>query len=78
VGVKLARFSDAYDLVGVGDRGGPVEALVEHIAHEGSRHCVVATYAHVNVLNELATLGDGDASLQDARRLVQLTIDYSE
>jgi hypothetical protein len=38
----------------------------------------VATYAHVNVLNELATLGDGDASLQDARRLVQLTIDYSE
>jgi hypothetical protein len=51
---------------------------VEHIAHEGSRHCVVATYAHVNVLNELATLGDGDASLQDARRLVQLTIDYSE
>jgi hypothetical protein len=75
-GVELAPLAGAYDLVGVSDRGGPVEALVERIAHEGTRHRVVATHAYVDVSEELAPLGDGDAPLQDAERgaLVQLTV----
>jgi hypothetical protein len=79
-GVKLAPFAGADDLVGVSDRGGPIEALAECIAHEGARRRVVATHARVDVSNKLATMGDGDAPLQDARRgaLVQLAVDYCE
>jgi hypothetical protein len=78
--VKLAPFTGAHDLIGVSDRGGSVEALAERITHEGARRCVVATYARVNVSNELATVGDGEASLQDVGCgvLVQLVVDYSE
>jgi hypothetical protein len=41
---------------------------------------VVSAHARVDVSNELAAVGDGDAPLQDARRdaLVQLAIDYGE
>jgi hypothetical protein len=35
-GVELAPFACAHDLAGVGDRGGPVEALAKRIAHEGA------------------------------------------
>jgi hypothetical protein len=79
-GVTLAPFIGAHNLVGVSDRGGPIEALAEHIAHEGARRCVVATYARVNVPNKFATMGDGDAPLQDIRRgaLVHLAVDYSK
>jgi hypothetical protein len=49
VGVKLAPFAGAHNLVGVSDRGGPIKALVERIAHEGVWRCVVATHAHVNL-----------------------------
>jgi hypothetical protein len=79
VGVKLAPFTRAKDLVGVSDCGGPIEALAERIAHEGARRCVVATHACMDVSNKFATVRDGDASLQDARRgaLVQLAVDYS-
>jgi hypothetical protein len=62
----LAPFAGAYNLAGVSNRGRPVEALVEYVAHEGARRCVVAAHARVNVLKELAPLGDGHASLQDA------------
>jgi hypothetical protein len=67
-GVKLAPLAGAYDLVGVGNRGGPVEPLAECVAHEGTWRCVVATHTRVDVSDELATLGDGDAPLQDAGR----------
>jgi hypothetical protein len=79
-GVELASLAGSYDLVGVSDRGGPVKALAEHIADEGTRCHVVATHARVDVSNGLATLGDGDALAQDAGSgaLVQLVVDYGE
>jgi hypothetical protein len=54
--------------------------LAERIAHVGTRRRVVATHACVDVSDELATLADGDAPLQDAGRgmLVQLTVDNGE
>jgi hypothetical protein len=79
-GVKLAPFAGAYDLAGISDRGGPIEALAERVAHdghEGARHYVVAAHARVDVAEELTPLRDGHTSLQDARRsvLVQLVVD---
>jgi hypothetical protein len=62
----LTPFAGAHDLAGVGDRGGPVEALAERVAHEGAWCRVVATHARVDVSEELAPLGDGYAPLQDA------------
>jgi hypothetical protein len=35
-GVELAPFACAHDLAGVGDHGGPVEALAKRIVHEGA------------------------------------------
>jgi hypothetical protein len=63
VGIKLASFVGAHDLVGISDHGGPLKALAERIAHEGARRHVVATYASMDVSNKLATVGDGDAPL---------------
>jgi hypothetical protein len=57
--VELAPFIGAYDLVGVGDRCGPVEALVERVAHEGARCRVMATHAYVDVPDELPAMGKG-------------------
>jgi hypothetical protein len=65
-GVELAPFVGAHDLVGVGNRGGPLEALAERVAHEGARRRVVATHARVDVSEELTPLGYGYATLQDA------------
>jgi hypothetical protein len=62
----LAPLAGAHNLVGVGDRGGPVEALAERIAHEGARRRVVATHAHVDIAEELVPLRNGYAPLQDA------------
>jgi hypothetical protein len=62
-GLKLAPLTGAHDLVVVSDRGGPIKSLAERVAHEGVRYRVVATHARMNVSNELATVGDGDASL---------------
>jgi hypothetical protein len=76
----LAPFAGAHDLVGVNDHSGPIKALAECIAHKSMRRRVVDTHACMDVSNKLATVGDGDALLQDARRgtLVQLTVDCSE
>jgi hypothetical protein len=70
-GVELAPFAGAHDLAGVGDSGGPVEALAERIAHEGARCCVVAAHARVYVPKELAPMRDGYARCRtpDAVRL---------
>jgi hypothetical protein len=77
-GVKLAPPAGAHYLVGIGDRSGPIEALVKRVAQEGAWRRVVAIYARVDVSNQFPTVGEGDA--QDARRgaLIQLAIDYSE
>jgi ribonuclease D len=74
-GVKLAPLAGAHDLAGISDRGGPVEALAERVAHESAWHRVVAAYSRVYVLEELAPLRDGHAALQDSQRgaLVQST-----
>jgi hypothetical protein len=64
--MELAPFAGGYDLAGVGDRGGPIEALAERVAYEGVGHGMVAADARVNVPEELTPLGDGHASLQDA------------
>jgi hypothetical protein len=62
----VAPFIRAHDLAGINNRGGPVEALAERVAHEGAWRRVVAAYARVDASKELAPLGDGHASLQDA------------
>jgi hypothetical protein len=41
-GVELAPFAGAYDLAGVGDCGGPIEALAERVAYEGAGRGMVA------------------------------------
>jgi hypothetical protein len=78
--VELAPFAGAHDLVGIGNRCGPVEALAECVAHEGAQRCMVAAHAHVDVSNELPTVWNGDASLQDAGHgaLVQLTVNHGD
>jgi hypothetical protein len=76
-GIELAPLAGTYDLVGVGDRGGPVKALAERVAHEGTWRRVMAAYARLDVSDDLATLGDGDAALQEAGcgARVQLAVD---
>jgi hypothetical protein len=61
--VKLTSLAGAHDLVGISNRGGPIEALAERVAHEGVWRRVVATHACVDVLNEFLAVGDGDAPL---------------
>jgi hypothetical protein len=65
-GVELASLAGAHNLTGVDDRGGPVKALAECVAHEGARRHVMVAHARVDVPEELAPLGDGYAPLQDA------------
>jgi hypothetical protein len=79
-GIELAPLAGSYDCVGVSDYDGPVKAFAECVAHEGTRRRVVATNARVDDMNEIATLGDGDAPLQGARcsALAQLAVDDSE
>jgi hypothetical protein len=77
-GVELAPFASAHDLVGVGDCGGPIKTLAERIAYEGVWRHVVAAHACVDILNELVSMGDGDAPLQDARHGALLQLDYNE
>jgi hypothetical protein len=67
-GIELASLAGAHDLAGVGDCGGLVKALAERVAHEGAWCRVMAAHAHVDVPDELTTLGDGDAPLQIAGR----------
>jgi hypothetical protein len=51
--------------------------LTKRVTHEGARRGVVAADASVDVADQLLALGDGDASLQDARgtALVHLVVD---
>ena len=65
--VELATLAGPHDVGGVGDRGGPVETLPKRVTHEGARRGVVTANANVDVMDQLLALGDGDASLQNAR-----------
>jgi hypothetical protein len=78
--VELAPFAGAYDLVGVGDRCGPVEALAERVAHESAWCRVMSAHACVDVTDEILAMGNGDAPLQDAgcSVLIQLTGNHGE
>jgi hypothetical protein len=67
-GVELVSLACAYNLIGVGNRRGLVKALAECIAHEGVRRRVMAAHACVDVPDQFAALGNGDASLQGSRR----------
>ena len=48
--VVLTPFASAYNLLGVGYYGGPVEALSKYVPNQGSRHGVVAADPTMNVL----------------------------
>ena len=76
-GVELATLAGPHNIGGVGDRGGPVKALSKRVTHVGARRGVMTTGASVDVTDQLLALGDGDASLQDARgtAFVQLVVD---
>jgi hypothetical protein len=65
-GVKLASLAGAHDFASIADRGGPVEALAERVAHESAWRRMVAAYSRVYVLKELAPLRDRHAPLQDS------------
>ena len=65
--VELATLAGPHDVSGVGDRGGPVKALPECVTHEGAWRGVMAADAIMDVADQLLALGDGDASLHDAR-----------
>ena len=64
--VELATLASPHDISGVGDRGGPVKTLPKRVISP-SRRGVMATYAGVDVADQLLALEDGDASLHDAR-----------
>ena len=78
--VELAAFTGSHDIGGVGDCSGPVESLSEHVAHKGARRSVVTVDAGVDFPDQLLALGNGDASLQNARgtALVQFIVDQDE
>ena len=75
--IELATLACPHDVGSVGDRGGPVKTLSKCVTHEGARRGVMTAGASVDVTYQLLALGDGDASLQDARgtALVQLVVD---
>ena len=61
--VVLTPFAGAYDLLGVGYRSGPVEALSALIFYQGSRRGVVTTHPTVDIAQQMLPLFDGDATL---------------
>ena len=65
--VELATLASPHDVGGVGDRGGLVKTLPKRVTHEGAWRSVMATYAGMDVADQLLALGNGDASLHNAR-----------
>ena len=65
--IELATLASPHDVGGVGDRGGPVEALPKRVTHEGAWRGVMAADTSMDVADQLLALGDGDATLQDTR-----------
>ena len=65
--IELAPLAGPHNVSGVSDCGGPVKALSKSVTHESARRSVMAADAGVDVADQLLALGDGDASLHDAR-----------
>jgi hypothetical protein len=65
--VELTPLAGAYNPSGVGHCSWLVETLSEGVSHEGSRCCVVTASPRVYFLQQLLSLGDGYASLENAR-----------
>ena len=63
--VVLTPFAGAYDLLGIGYCSGPVEALLECIPNQGSRHGMVTVDPTMDIAQQKLPLFDGDAELQD-------------
>ena len=64
-GVVLAPFVGAHDLLGTGYYGRLVEASLECIFDQGSRHGMVTTDPTMDIAQQMLPLFDGDAELQD-------------
>ena len=63
--VVLTPFAGAYDLLGVGYRGRPVEALSECISDQGPRLGMVPADPIVDISQQLLSLFNGDLALLD-------------
>ena len=61
--VVLAPFVGAYDLLGMGYRGRPVEALSECVSNQGSRRGMVTTVSTMDIAQQTLPLFNGDATL---------------
>ena len=61
--VVLTPFAGAYNLLGVGYCGGPVEALSERVPNQGSRRGVVTADPTVDIAQQKLPLFDGDTEL---------------
>ena len=63
--VVLTPFAGAYDLLGVGYCGGPVEALLECVSNQGSWCSMVTVDPTVDVAQQEFSLFARDIELQD-------------
>ena len=63
--IVLAPFPGAYDLLGIGNRGRPVEALSERVSDQGSRRSMVTADPTMDIAQQTLPLFEGDATLQD-------------
>ena len=61
--IVLASFAGAYDLLGVGHRGWPVEILSECVFDQGSRCGVMSADPSMDVFQQVLPLLGGDATL---------------
>ena len=61
--VVLAPFAGAYDLLGVGYRGRPVESLSKCVSNQGSRRGMVTVDPTMDIAQQKLPLLDGDAEL---------------
>ena len=50
--IVLTPFTGAYDLLGVGYRGGPIEALSECVSNQGPCHGVVTVDPTVDITQQ--------------------------
>jgi hypothetical protein len=64
--VELTPLAGAYNPSGVGHRGWPVETLSESVFDKGPRGCMVTASPRVYFLQQLLSLGDRYASLENA------------
>ena len=61
--IVLTPFAGAHNLLGVGYYGQPIEALIERIFDQGSRHGMVTADPTMDVAQEKSSLFAGDTEL---------------